>query len=162
MNFYFLNLKLKVKEWPFEPVDQEECMPLVHISILEGQSPERIRAIADGVHRALVAVFDTPADDRFQMIRQLRPGELIYDSDYLGVHRSEGVVFVHIFASRTRSTAAKQALYRAIADNLSASPGVRPEDVVIVLSPNDRDDWSFGNGLASYVHEPFTTAGANE
>ncbi len=137
-------------------------MPLVHISILEGQPPERVRAIADGVHQALVAVFDTPADDRFQMIRQLRLGELIYDSDYLGVHRSEGVVFVHIFASRTRNTAAKQALYRAIANNLSASPGVRPEDVVIVLSPNDRDDWSFGNGLASYVHEPFTTAGVKE
>jgi hypothetical protein len=28
---------------------------------------------------------------------------------------------------------------------------LRPEDVQVILSPNTREDWSFGNGLASYV-----------
>jgi hypothetical protein len=38
-----------------------------------------------------------------------------------------------------------------ISELLVASPGLRPEDVQVILSPNDKDDWSFGNGLASYV-----------
>jgi 4-oxalocrotonate tautomerase len=31
---------------------------------------------------------------------------------------------------------------------------VRPEDVVICLVENQREDWSFGKGLASYVVLP--------
>jgi 4-oxalocrotonate tautomerase len=29
--------------------------------------------------------------------------------------------------------------------------GVRPEDVMITLSENGPEDWSFGNGVAQYV-----------
>jgi hypothetical protein len=36
-------------------------------------------------------------------------------------------------------------------DNRVWNPGLRPEDVLIVLSLNARDEWLFGNGLASYV-----------
>ncbi len=28
---------------------------------------------------------------------------------------------------------------------------MRPQDVQVVILSNDKDDWSFGNGLASYV-----------
>jgi hypothetical protein len=37
-----------------------------------------------------------------------------------------------------------------IADRLVKSPGLRREDVQVILSSNERDEWSFGNGLASY------------
>ena len=135
-------------------------MPLVRISLLQGASKEHIRAIADGVHQALAAVFHTPAEDRFQVIRRLKPDEFIFDAGYLGVQRTDELVLIQIFASRTRDTAAKQALYRSIADNLSVNPGIRQEDILIVLSPNDRDDWSFGNGLASYVPGVLPVPGA--
>ncbi len=126
-------------------------MPLVHISLLQGKSSAYRRAIADGVHHALVDTFGVPPDDRFQLIHQQAPDELIYDADYLGIHRTDDVVFVNITASSWRDTAQKAALYRTITDALVADPGLRPEDVVIVLSPNAPADWSFGNGLASYV-----------
>jgi hypothetical protein len=35
---------------------------------------------------------------------------------------------------------------------------LRPEDVQVNLTPNQREDWSFGNGLASYVKEPQASA----
>ena len=35
-------------------------------------------------------------------------------------------------------------------ENLSQKPGLRTEDVLIALTPNDRDDWSFGRGEAPY------------
>ncbi len=128
-------------------------MPFVRISLLKGKPPEHIRAIADGVHQALVETYQVPPDDRFQVIQQHERDELIYDPDYLGIHRSDDVVFIHIVASNWRKTPQKQALYQAIADKLAAKPGLRREDVQIILSPNDRDDWSFGNGVAPYVTE---------
>lgn len=133
-------------------------MPLVNIFLLKGKTAAYVRAIADGVHEALVETFETPLKDRFQVIRLLEPEELIFDTDYLDVHRTADVVFIHIVASRTRSTATKQAFYKAVADNLARDPGLSPQDVQIILSPNEREDWSFGNGIASYV--PITKPGA--
>jgi phenylpyruvate tautomerase PptA (4-oxalocrotonate tautomerase family) len=126
-------------------------MPLAQISLLRGKSPEYIHAIADGVYQALTEAYNAPVGDRFQTIRQLDPGELIYDPDYLGVRRTDDVVFIHITAGRWRDTATKKAFYQRLVDLLVAKPGLRPEDVLIVLSPNDRDDWSFGLGKASYA-----------
>lgn len=128
-------------------------MPLVSISLIKGKSREHVRAIADGVHRALVETYGVPADDRFQLVHQYEPADFIYDPDYLGIHRSEDVVFIHIVASNWRDTAAKKTLYHAIAENLSRKPGLRREDVQVVISNNTREDWSFGNGLASYAKE---------
>ena len=128
-------------------------MPLVRISLLKGKSNDQIRAIADNVHQALTETYEVPADDRFQFVDQYEPEEFIYDSDYMGIHRSKDVVFINITASNWRDTPAKQRLYKRLAELLSANAGLRPEDVQVILSPNTREDWSFGNGLASYVKE---------
>lgn len=126
-------------------------MPLVRISLLRGKPPAYIRAIADGVHKALGEAYNAPLDDRFQLIHQHEPGELIYDPNYLGIRRTDDIVIIHITAGKWRDTATKSAFYKRIVDLLAASPGLRPEDVQIVMAPNDRDDWSFGNGKASYI-----------
>lgn len=128
-------------------------MPLVRISLLKGKSKEYIRAISDGVHQALIEAYKIPPDDRFQLIHQHEPEEFVYDADYLGIHRTDDVVFIHVFAGNWRDRAAKKALYKAIADRLAESPGLRREDVQVILSPNERDEWSFGNGVASYIKD---------
>lgn len=126
-------------------------MPLVHISLLKGKSTEYIRAISDGVHQGLIEAFKVPPGDRFQLIHQHDPEGFVYDADYLGIHRTDDVVFIHIVAGNWRDTAAKRALYKGIADRLVANPGLRREDVQVILSSNERDEWSFGNGVASYI-----------
>jgi phenylpyruvate tautomerase PptA (4-oxalocrotonate tautomerase family) len=128
-------------------------MPLIHISLLKGKSPAHIRAISDGVHQALIEAYNVPADDRFQLIHQYERDAFIYDANYLGIHRTDDVVFIHIFAGNWRDTATKKALYKAIADRLAENPGLRREDVQVILSSNERDEWSFGNGIASYVKD---------
>ena len=128
-------------------------MPLVRIDLNKGKSADYVRAVGDGVHQALVEVFKAPADDRFQVITQHAPGGLVYDPDYLGIHRSDDVVFVHIIAGKWRDAATKRKLYRRIVENLSRAPGLRTEDVLIALTLNDRDDWSFGKGEQPYVKE---------
>lgn len=126
-------------------------MPMVQISLLKGKSPAYIKAITDGVHRALVETYSVPKDDRFQFVHQYERHEFIYDADYLGIHRSEDVVFIHITASDWRDLAAKRALYMRTAELLAADPGLRPEDVQLVLAPNTKEDWSFGKGVAAYA-----------
>jgi 4-oxalocrotonate tautomerase len=45
----------------------------------------------------------------------------------------------------------KQAFYKRTVELLAERAGVRPEDVMITLSENGPEDWSFGNGVAQYV-----------
>ena len=125
-------------------------MPLVRISVLRGRTAQDRRKLGDAVHAALVATIAVPALDRFQLITEHAPEELAYDPAYLGIRRTDGIVIVQITLSSGRSLEQKRSLYRAIADNL-AREGVRREDVWINLVEVPRENWSFGNGLASYA-----------
>jgi phenylpyruvate tautomerase PptA (4-oxalocrotonate tautomerase family) len=126
-------------------------MPLVHISLKQGKSRAHITAVSDGIHQALVDVFKAPPDDRFQLIHRLDDDSFIYDADYLGIHRTEDLVMIQIIAGNWRDAETKKRLYQAIADNLAENPGLRREDVIVALTGNAKEDWSFGNGLASYL-----------
>jgi phenylpyruvate tautomerase PptA (4-oxalocrotonate tautomerase family) len=128
-------------------------MPLVRIDLKKGKCADYIRQIGDGVHRALVETYNVPNDDRFQIITQHEFQEIIFDENYLGVRRSDDVVFIQIIAGKWRDTDTKKRFYKRTAELLAQRPGLRPEDVQIIISPNDRNDWSFGNGLASYVKD---------
>jgi phenylpyruvate tautomerase PptA (4-oxalocrotonate tautomerase family) len=130
-------------------------MPLVRISMKRGRPPEERRAIADCVHTALVEAIGIPVDDRFQVVTEYGSdgagSELIYDPHYLGIERSDGIVFVQVFLRKGRSVEVKQAFYLRVVDLLEARVKIRPEDVLITLSENDAADWSFGNGVAQYA-----------
>ena len=71
-------------------------MPLVRISLRQGTTAEYRRAIAEGVHSAMLEALAVPADDRFQVITEHNADGLIYDPQYLGIQRSDRVVFVQI------------------------------------------------------------------
>ena len=129
-------------------------MPLVRIELQRGKSAEYRRAIADGVYEAMRETINVPDKDRFEIISEHEPGNLIYDRTYLGIERSEDFVVVQIALRRGRSTEAKQALYRRIAERLRGSPGIRAQDLFITLVENGLEDWSFGNGEAQYVKAP--------
>jgi phenylpyruvate tautomerase PptA (4-oxalocrotonate tautomerase family) len=126
-------------------------MPLVRISLVEGKPAQYKRAVADAVHEALVSAIGIPPDDRFQMITEHARDDLIFDANYLGIQRSDALVIVQIALRSGRSNELKKALYQSIADNLADQPGLRREDVMIVLIENELADWSFGKGVASYL-----------
>ncbi|RYB07127.1 tautomerase family protein [Lichenibacterium ramalinae] len=126
-------------------------MPLARIDLLRGKPPAHRAALRDGIHRALVATFEVPEGDRFAILTEHDPEDFVFDPSYLGGSRSADHVIVSITVSRTRGTAQKKALYAAIVRNLAEAPGLRPEDVTIILTENGREDWSFGQGIAQYV-----------
>jgi phenylpyruvate tautomerase PptA (4-oxalocrotonate tautomerase family) len=125
-------------------------MPLVRISLREGTTPEYRKAIADGVHQAMIEAMAVPTKDRFQVISECAPENLIYDPDYLDVKRSDKVVFVQITLSTGRKPGQKRALFQRMAELLEKSPGLRREDLVVSLVEVSWENWSFGNGEAQY------------
>lgn len=53
-----------------------------------------------------------------------------------------------------RSTEAKSAFYRRLAELLAERTGSRTEDLAVTLVENERADWSFGRGHASCLVLP--------
>jgi 4-oxalocrotonate tautomerase len=133
-------------------------MPLVRISLVKGKPQAYRRKVGDAVHRALVDAVGVPPLDRFQLITEHEPGDLVYDSNYLGIARTSDLVIIQITLTAGRSLEQKRALYRRIAVNLAAAVGVRPGDAWINLVEVAKENWSFGNGEASYAPREAQTA----
>jgi phenylpyruvate tautomerase PptA (4-oxalocrotonate tautomerase family) len=135
-------------------------MPLVHIALRAGKPPAYRQALCDGVYHALQETFDVPEDDQFMAITEHEAANFRYGTAYLGVARSDDLVFIQITASATRTAAQntrsleqKKALFQRIAQRLGEDPGLRPEDVFVNLVEVARENWSLGHGLAQYAEE---------
>ena len=125
-------------------------MPLVRITLARGASVLDRRAIADGVHQALVETAAVPPDDRFQSVHEVGASDLHWSATYLGLERTAAVVFIQVFLNMGRTVEVKKALYARIAEMLAAAPGLRKEDVLVNLVEVLRENWSFGGGIMSY------------
>jgi len=125
-------------------------MPLVKLWMRRGKSPEFLRTAADCVHDALVAQANVPADDRFQIIQELDAEALIAHPTYGGVNRSADLIVVEITLNHGRTLEIKKNLYADIVARLGSALDVRPDDVLISLVEVTKENWSFGNGLATY------------
>ena len=99
----------------------------------------------------MIEALAIPPDDRFQVITEHPAEGLIYDPRYLGIHRSDKVVFMQITLSAGRKPQQKRKLYKRMAEILAESPGVKPADLVINLVEVVWENWSFGNGEAQYM-----------
>ncbi|MDB5818799.1 MAG: tautomerase family protein [Rhizobacter sp.] len=125
-------------------------MPFVRIDLPAGKTPEHRRRIGDIVYDALLTI-NVPTDDRFQVITEHAPGDLILDPAYLGIVRSAECLFIQITLNAGRTLDQKRGLYKAIADGLHELLGMRREDVCINLVEVDKTNWSYGNGEAQYA-----------
>lgn len=126
-------------------------MPLVHISMRGGKPEPYRQAIFDSVYRALRETFNVPEDDQFMLITEHDAASFRYGTTYMGVRRSDDLVFIQITANNTRTLEQKKALFARTAQLLTESPGLRPEDVFINLVEVQKENWSFGHGLAQYA-----------
>jgi len=125
-------------------------MPLVRIDVQTGRTPAELRRIADVVQEVMLDVFAAPARDRYQIITEHPVGHIIAEDTGLGFERSDGVLVVQIF-QQGRSVEHKLAAYARLAERLAAECAVRPEDLIVSVTANERADWSFGLGRAQFV-----------
>lgn len=127
-------------------------MPFVRIDLAVGKTPDQRRRIADVVYDALLTI-DVPPDDRFQVITEHAPGDLILDASYLGIVRSPDCLFIQVTLNEGRTLEQKRSLYKTIADGLHERLEMRREDVCINLVEVSKENWSYGNGEAQYARQ---------
>jgi 4-oxalocrotonate tautomerase len=126
-------------------------VPLVRIDLLAGKPAEFRAEVGQIVYRAMRETLNVPENDRFQVIAEHSKEGLLFDREYLGVHRTDACIFIQITLNSGRSLEMKQKFYKAVADGLHKTLRVRREDVLINLVECAKENWSFGNGVAQYA-----------
>jgi phenylpyruvate tautomerase PptA (4-oxalocrotonate tautomerase family) len=122
----------------------------VRIDLVRGRTPAELRALADTVQEVVLDVFAAPERDRYQVIHQHEPDEIIAEDTGLDLDRSDGVVVIQV-THQGRGREQKEALYAALAERLSERGQVRPQDLIVSLVENTKEDWSFGLGRAQFL-----------
>ncbi|CRG84174.1 4-oxalocrotonate tautomerase [Talaromyces islandicus] len=126
-------------------------MPLVKIDVIKGERlPKELKELADVVQEVMLKHFNAPERDRYQIITQHEPYELICEDTNLGLNRSNKLVILHIF-QQGRNSEQKKALYKALHEQLSEVCGLSGEDLIISCAENTKSDWSFGMGEAQFL-----------
>jgi phenylpyruvate tautomerase PptA (4-oxalocrotonate tautomerase family) len=125
-------------------------MPLVRIDLRRGKDAAYRQQVGRVVYDAMLGV-GVPVNDRFEVINEHNADNFQYDPDYLGIHRTDDLVIIQITWNEGRTVEQKKQLYKAIAERLAKSPGIRKEDVFINLVEVKKENWSFGNGVAQYA-----------
>jgi phenylpyruvate tautomerase PptA (4-oxalocrotonate tautomerase family) len=123
-------------------------MPLLHFDVIEGRKSSDIKALLDTAHAAMVDALGVPERDRYQVVNSHPAGEIVALDTGLGINRSEQMVIIHV-VSRRRTRARKAKLYALLAERLERDCGLDPPDLVVSVSENDDEDWSFGFGRAN-------------
>lgn len=70
--------------------------------------------VGEMVYRAMVDTINVPANDHFQVITEHDKNSLIYDPSYLGIPRTDGIIFIQITLNEGRTVDLKKAFYKAL------------------------------------------------
>ena len=126
-------------------------MPLAHISLRAGKPESYRQAIFDSLYRAMREALGVPEDDQFMTITEHDPANFRYGASYLGIARSDDLVYIQITVFDTRTTEQKAVFFRRVAELLGESPGVRQEDVFMNVLEAAKENWSLGHGVATFA-----------
>lgn len=126
-------------------------MPLVKIDIIRGvRTPAQVKSLADTIQSTLMEHFAAPPRDRYQIITQHEPYEMICEDTALGYKRTERLVFVHVF-QQGRTAEQKQTFYQKLMEGLAKTDSLGKEDLIVSMAKNEKEDWSFGEGRAQFL-----------
>jgi phenylpyruvate tautomerase PptA (4-oxalocrotonate tautomerase family) len=125
------------------------AMPFVTISLARGKSREYLDGVSSAVHEALVQELGMNPEDRFQLIDQYEPGEMIFSRDFRGGPRSDDFIIFTITEGLDSGDEAKRRFYKTLVDLLARNPGLRGEDVFVKMHLTAPGNFSFGSGVSA-------------
>lgn len=129
---------------------QEENMPLIRFDLYEGRSDEELKNLLDTAHSVMVEAFNTPARDRYQIVNEHRPSQMIMEDTGLNIPRTNKFVMMQI-TTRPRTREMKKKFYERMVEELEKECGVAPSDVMMNFVTCTDEDWSFGLGRAQFL-----------
>lgn len=125
-------------------------MPVMRVDMIKGRSESQIKEILDIAYDVMLQSFGAPVGDRYQIVTQHAVNEMQVLDTGLGFTRTEDVL-VFSLTTRPRTTEQKEDFYHRLMNQLQQKVGLRPEDLVINLTTNTDEDWSFGMGKAQFL-----------
>jgi phenylpyruvate tautomerase PptA (4-oxalocrotonate tautomerase family) len=131
--------------------NEENKMPFVRIDMVEGKPETYRKTVGDVVYDAMRSTLNVPENDKFIVISEHSPAEMMISPDYLDIQRSPNCIVIQITLNAGRTTEMKKAFYHAVAYGLHEKVGLRLEDAFISLVEVPKENWSFGNGEAQYA-----------
>ena len=128
-------------------------MPLVTLTVRAGKTAQWNHAILDGVHRALVAS-GVPEADKFQRVIELSETDFRFDASYpdAATPRNQDFALIEVLWSVGRSVKVKKKVLADIVQALRATPGLNPENVMVVFKETQWENWAFAGGRL--IHAP--------
>ena len=125
-------------------------MPLLRIDLVEGRSEEELKKLLDAIHSAMLAALKVPERDRYQIVHEHPATKIKVEDTGLGIPRTDKVVMIQV-TTRPRTRLEKQNFYELLVQELNRCCGVKPSDVVVSITQNADEDWSFGYGRAQFL-----------
>jgi hypothetical protein len=125
-------------------------MPLLRIDLIMGRSEEELKKLLDAIHCAMLAAFKVPERDRYQIVHEHPAAKMIVEDTGLGIPRTEQIVVVQV-TTRPRSRLEKQNFYEVLCRELNRCCGIKASDIVVSVTQNADEDWSFGYGRAQFI-----------
>jgi hypothetical protein len=118
--------------------------------MIKGRTPEEITKILDVSHKVFVEALNIPEGDRYQIVTQHEPYEMILKDTGLGFERTTNAILLTVI-SRPRTVLQKTQLYASLQKAFQQELGMIPEDLMINFVINDDEDWSFAYGRAQFL-----------
>jgi phenylpyruvate tautomerase PptA (4-oxalocrotonate tautomerase family) len=125
-------------------------VPLLRVDVIEGRSKAELRELLDAIHGAMLAAFKVPERDRYQIVHEHPAAEMKIEDTGLGIPRTERIVMVQV-TTRPRSRLEKQNFYELLCQELLRRCKVEGSDIVVSITQNADEDWSFGYGRAQFI-----------
>ena len=125
-------------------------MPLIQVDLRKQENKKRLRNILDTIHECAVEAFEIPERDRYQIVNQHDPEEMILLDTGLGIERTKDQIVVRV-TSKQRTLEKKQKLYSLLCERLNANCGIPTKDLLVSITENGDADWSFGFGKAQFL-----------
>ena len=125
-------------------------MPLLRIDVIEGRSEAELKELLDAIHCAMLAAFKVPERDRYQIVHEHPAAEMRIEDTGLGIPRTGRVVVVQV-TTRPRSRPEKQNFYELLCQELTRRCDMKASDIVVSITQNNDEDWSFGYGRAQFI-----------
>jgi phenylpyruvate tautomerase PptA (4-oxalocrotonate tautomerase family) len=125
-------------------------MPLVRIDLMKKPDSSFGQRVGQVIYESMKSSIGVPDHDNFQIITEHDAQHLIFDTSYLGIERTPGIVMIQIVLNEGRTQEQKKLLYKTIAEGLERL-SVRADDILINLVEVKKENWSFGRGIAQYA-----------
>jgi phenylpyruvate tautomerase PptA (4-oxalocrotonate tautomerase family) len=124
-------------------------MPISTIHVLEGRYDERrLRKVSAEVQDALISVLEVTSDDVFQIIHELPRNRFLHTPSFLGLKYSDDFILLEVATISGLPKETRLAMLKELNARIVAGAGTSPDDLMVHLSQDPGENYSFGQGLA--------------